>query len=312
MPLNTNSVALIIIFNHRYDKNIAILEELYKDRFPDIYHLVPFYDGDKENVIPVYENSFYFQGYIAQGLKSFYRSHYTHYFFIADDMILNPQINAENLTSILNLSESSCFIPRLATMPEVPAHWPHNRNAVNFDPYKKGVEIAGQIPSANEAEQKIKSWNITNGSFSYEQVYGKNSFKSLTDIKKSLLNYLTYLSDKYINGSALNKTKYPLVRSYSDICIVSKDTIKKFCHYCGAFAATDLFVELALPTALALSSSDIRTEKDLPLKGRALWNKEDYMILDKYANNLNLLLADFPKEYLYLHPIKLSKWSYSK
>jgi hypothetical protein len=38
-------VALLVIYNHRYDKNITRVEALYKKRFSHIYHVVPFYDG---------------------------------------------------------------------------------------------------------------------------------------------------------------------------------------------------------------------------------------------------------------------------
>jgi len=104
------SVALIIIYNHQYNKNIEILEQIYKGRFSNIYHLVPFYNGEKPNVIPVYENSYYFQGYVAQGFKSYFRKDYAHYFFIADDLILNPIIDETNYTSYLNLNSNSCFL----------------------------------------------------------------------------------------------------------------------------------------------------------------------------------------------------------
>ena len=77
-----NKVALIIIYNHKFDRNIDILENIYKDRFSNIYHLVPFYTGDKSNVISVYENSHYFQGYVAQGFKSYFKEEFEHYFFI--------------------------------------------------------------------------------------------------------------------------------------------------------------------------------------------------------------------------------------
>ena len=60
-------IALVVIYNHRFDGNISIVEDLYRERFSNIFHLVPFYDGDRPDVIPVYENSFQFQGYIAQG-----------------------------------------------------------------------------------------------------------------------------------------------------------------------------------------------------------------------------------------------------
>src|ERR1700743_1228199 len=99
-----NKVALIIIYNHRYDKNIELLEQIYKSRFSNIYHLIPFYNGNKENVIAVYDNSFYFEGYIAQGLKSYFKEDYTHYFFVADDMVLNPVVNEHNYAEHLKLS----------------------------------------------------------------------------------------------------------------------------------------------------------------------------------------------------------------
>src|SRR4030042_4685799 len=102
-----DKVALIIIYNHQYNKNIEILEKIYKDRFCNIYHLVPFYNGEKSNVIPVYENSHYFQGYIAQGFKIFYKKDYAHYIFIADDLILNPVINEKNYAIHFKLKKNS-------------------------------------------------------------------------------------------------------------------------------------------------------------------------------------------------------------
>ena len=308
MTPDTHSVALIVIFNHKYDKNIETIEALYKHRFQNIYHLVPFYDGEKENVIPVYENSFFFQGYIAQGLKYFYKDQYSHYIFIADDMILNPVINEANFREQLNLNPGTSFIPRMGSMPETERFWPHNRDAITFNPYKLGVEVRKEIPSPEDAEKILAGLNITNRGYSYSQVYGKISLRSFKDVKKSFFNFCNYFTDRYIHGASLKKTRYPLVRSYSDICIVSRDSIKKFCHYCGVFASTDLFVELAIPLSLALSSEDIRTEKDLKLKGRALWTKEDYVLLDRFSNNLSALLSNFPEDYLYLHPVKLSMW----
>src|SRR5205085_6532757 len=89
-PPNSNSVAdrgaplsaspaLVIIYNHQYDENIERLEHLYKRRFGSIFHLVPFYRGSRSNVVPVYENSHYFQGYIAQAFRAFFREDFSHY-----------------------------------------------------------------------------------------------------------------------------------------------------------------------------------------------------------------------------------------
>lgn len=52
-----DKIALMVIYNHRYDNNIPIIEDLYNNKFSHIYHIVPFYDGDKRNVISVYDSS---------------------------------------------------------------------------------------------------------------------------------------------------------------------------------------------------------------------------------------------------------------
>ena len=93
------------------------------------------------------------------------------------------------------------------------------------------------------------------------------------------------------------------------IYIVSSDAIKQFCHFCGIFATTKLYVEVGLPTSLVLSAQEIITEKDLKLKGEAICTDEQYKILDKYKSNLCSLLEDFPEHCIYIHPVKLSKWN---
>lgn len=42
-----SDVALIVVYNHRYDRNIEVVERIYAGRFSNIFHLVPFYDGTK-------------------------------------------------------------------------------------------------------------------------------------------------------------------------------------------------------------------------------------------------------------------------
>ena len=107
---------------------------------------------------------------------------------------------------------------------------------------------------------------------------------------------------------------YPLVCSYSDIVIVSKNTIKQFCAYCGAFAANELFVEFAMPTALLLSSNDVVTEIQIGARGEIYWTYEKHEslnyeeVMKPYGYDLHILLQNFPQTSLYIHPIKLSKW----
>ncbi len=290
-----SKVALIIIYNHQYNKNIDILEKIYKERFSTIYHLVPFYSGKKENVIPVYESSFYFQGYISQGLKTFYNENCEHYFFIADDMILNPIVTENNYREILNLNSNSSYIPRLDSIHKF---WKDYNvkveKAYKFNPNAKGVEVKNILPSYEEALKLLNDHGVEIGKLSLNQISNSGYSRLFAPLLKHFKIY---------------QLPYPLTSSYADICIVSSTAIKDFALYCGIFAALDLWVEVALPTALAFSARDIVKDAQLKIKGRALWSESDYKLLEKYENNLSKLLSSFPKEYLYLHPIKLSKWS---
>ena len=156
--MEKKEVALIIIFNHRFDKNIDILEKIYRNRFSNIYHIIPFYDGDRPNVIPVYENSYCFQGYIAQGLKNYFSEKYSHYFFVADDLILNPEINENNFKEHLSLGEDTSYLPYFKTLHEVPVSkfWQWTRVAYEFRKNIVGVETSKELPSYDDA---LKSFN---------------------------------------------------------------------------------------------------------------------------------------------------------
>ena len=89
--------ALLVVYNHRYDKNIPVIDRIYANRFSYVCHLVPFYDGDQANVIAVYDSSHYFQNYIAQAYTHLKDKGFTHFFIVADDMILNPLVDENNL-----------------------------------------------------------------------------------------------------------------------------------------------------------------------------------------------------------------------
>lgn len=317
------SVALVVIYNHRYDGNISIVEDLYRERFREIFHLVPFYDGDRPNVIPVYESSFYFQGYMAQGLPHFFRPEFKHYLFIADDLILNPAVNEDNYHLHLGLDEDSSFIPNLISLHELKNYWSRTREAYEFKVKRKGVEIVNELPSCDEALALFRAHGLEIRPLRHRQVFPSAGlsagdwFKMIARKQKQLFHHLTdgVMKWKY-------NLSYPLAGSYSDICAVSAGTVRRFAHCCGVFAAAGLHAELAIPTSLVLSSGHIVTEKDLSLRGRAFWpdgwNRlhgendlahDELKELDRYNNNLGNLLQNFPEGYLYLHPVKLSRWT---
>lgn len=284
-------VALIIIYNHQYIRNIEIIERIYHDRFEYIYHLMPFYNGEKKNVISVYECSFFFQGYVAQGFINFYNERFDHYFFVADDLLLNPLINENNYKEYFNLNNHTCFLPDFISLHEREEWWPRVGEAFRYDINTPGVEVKGQIPDYDHALQLFNKFGLEIKPLRFDQIYNVKINDKLT-VKYNL--------------------PYPFVGSYSDIFIISSNIIRQFCHYCGVFAATRLFVEIGLPTAMVLSAGEIVTEKNLQLQGKALWTESDYLIIEKFNKNFQRLFREFPQNLLYIHPIKLSQWHQKK
>lgn len=333
--LPKKNVALIIVFNHRYDKNIEILEKIYEGRFSYIYYLVPFYDGDKPNVIPVYENSHYFQGYFVQGFKQYFQERFLHYFFVADDIVLNPNINENNYQQSFNLSGSTSFIPEVYSLDNIndnmlycsPAtlkdgiakyknknvekwNWCRVLEAYSYNPKKDGVESANELPGYEEASALLRKHGININKLSYADVFGGPKIPYTFKIFKNNLKYLL----GHVVFRLKYELKYPLAGSYSDIVIVSHQSIKKFIHYCGVFTANKLFVELAIPTSLLFASNDVVTESQIEKKGQVFWphSKKRKLLYEqemkKYDYKLDKLISLFPKDKLYIHPVKLSKW----
>jgi hypothetical protein len=310
--MNTGSkVALVVIFNHRYDSNIEQVERIYRKRFSYIYHLVPFYDGDRPNVIPVYESSHRFQGYIAQAMWAISppRADFSHYLFIADDLLLNPAIDETNCRQHFRLAnEDTSFINFLHT-PDAFKDWKRAGELPLWDTNHLGMEAGGELPDYATALQLIERHTGEAGEMRLEKVYTryylKKCLQRLGDCpKKDFRRQLKYLF------KPKHDLAYPMVSSYSDIFAVGAKAMKDFCHYCGVFAATGLFVEVALPTALAMASKYLITDRDMALHGEALWTEADAAFLKQYNLNLQKLLDNFPPDMQFLHPIKLSKWRF--
>ncbi len=391
------SVALIIVYNNRYEENIEVLEKLYRGRFSHMYHLMPFYHGGKSNVIPVYEISIYFQGHLAQGLRHYFREEYVHYLFVHDDLMLNPAINEMNYQDFFQLGEHSSFLTHINNL-NGGVFWSWLRDNYNYNPINASNdplrEAARELPSYDEALQILKrsqagTFKFTTQPFRYAQLHAeahmsishlwfnllsseisrciieplrrlredifRERVRTLYDVPRYIMQSLKRLREyifrkrwrvlhdmprymiqsmesvvakmPYILNIYKHKIKrvfttltnyryhatYPLVIGWSDLVIVSAKNIKEFCHYCGVFAATDLFAEIAIPTALMLSEAEIVTQKELGHSTTTvmcfLTIKQQLGYRVQYKKQLTSLLADFPENTLFIHPIKLSQWN---
>lgn len=177
--MNENKLALMVIYNHRFDKNIELIEKLYSPSFSNIFHIIPFYDGNKENVIPVYESSYQFEGYISQAYTHLKKQNFTHFFIIADDLLLNPKINEHNLWEKIGINYDECAIPcNLRLLHDQHKFWDWTINAMKYTINVKGVEIEKILPNVKTANECLKKNGIIIKKFlgihSYlKAIYGK-------------------------------------------------------------------------------------------------------------------------------------------
>ena len=313
-----SDVCLVIIFNHRYDKNLPILEDMYKDRFSDRYYLIPFYDGDMQNVVPVYGRSIFFETYIAQGANVFFKKEYKHYLFIADDMIICPEINELNYKSFFEVADGQNWIPALTPLHKMPKYWIGTMSAFLYRRKQKYVESSNELLSLEDAYTKMNQQGLDIKPLSRYDLFKEWSWSTsfMADKLRLILRMLTWLKNPFKKVYNLD---YPMVGSYSDILLVSGENLRSFAHFCGVFGATCLFVEVAIPTALVLSSDKkIVTEKVTRRRGKAYWFSSEVPFwegegsqwddIEKEYKNLRDMIERFPKNQLYIHPVKLSKW----
>lgn len=149
------NICLLVIYNHRYTNNIPTIEKLYKHKFKNLYHIIPFYEGDNKNVIPVYESSYYFQGYISQAYQHIKDKGYSHYFIIADDMLINPCINDNNLFTKIGIDDDEVYFPNFRSL-NIPPNWIWKSKALNWTLNQPGIEVQSILPKADEVKSIFK------------------------------------------------------------------------------------------------------------------------------------------------------------
>lgn len=296
-----NKIALLVIYNHRYDKNIPRIDQIYTGRFSHVFHIVPFYDGEKDNVIPVYDNSFQFQGYISQAYQHLKNDGFTHYVVVADDMVINPQLNEHNFFELSGIHEDTCFTHKFCDAKVINPGWWHAKDIVRFSTSYRGVEIDNILPSKEQAQQLFTAHGFQTRmvpEWPYQNL--RRSVKEFLLEKRRMIRLKLFRKVYY---------RYPLVCGYSDMIVVPTDIMPRFCQYCGAFAAARLFVEVAIPTSMALCSSKLQEIKDIKMNQFIIFPKEkDKNILTEANFSYNELVRLFPSDMLYIHPVKLSKW----
>ena len=249
MEMNTGEIrnadiCLVVIFNHRYDENITKLRIIYQNRFHKMRFLVPFYDGEDKDVIPVYECSYQFSGYLIQAYNKLIADGAKYYFFIADDLILAPDINEDNVLQLLKMQGREIFAISVNPLnSEGMCVWPHARfSSVPF--LKERTQWKNSIPNYQDALDKFQLFFDQPYLEEYTDAFFKNGSEQISQKEK----------DDFIqrNGNGL-AIPYPMAYGYSDIFMIKAEAFFPIARLCGVFSAMNMFAEISLPTAIVLS-----------------------------------------------------------
>jgi len=295
------NICLSFVFNNQFEKNIPKLRTLYGNRFSTIRYLSPFSRNQDPEIIQICETSIHFQGYFAQSFRHLPKN-CDYYVFCGDDLILNPCLNESNLIDCLNCNESS-YIKYLNPIWEHSFAWHKFEECNRFTENEYTIPYQNLLPSRNELLKIYECHGL------YYRNLGFHNFKGVKE-KKVTTNRIKSGVSYFLRNGIKHFINYPLVEGYSDFIVVPQRHLELFCHYCGIFAAMNLWVDSAIATALILTGSEVTTEKHSYYSGTEYWNGDElYKRLKPINNKLDKIADIFKENELYIHPIKLSSYS---
>ena len=111
MDTSSRKTALVVLFNHQYDRNIPVIREIYSRRFSFFFQLMPNYRGDAPDVCSVFGNSFQFYNYILQARERIRNLDGDYILIIGDYLLLNPRFDEFSTPSLLGIhGEDTCYL----------------------------------------------------------------------------------------------------------------------------------------------------------------------------------------------------------
>jgi hypothetical protein len=295
-------VCLVVIFNHRFEKNIEKLRKVYKRRFSNVMFVLPFYQSKDPDVYTAYEASYFFQNHINQAFHNFDTDAYDHYVFIGDDLVLNPALNENNIIGELKIGRDEGYMKEIMPFDKVHHLWADKFNITTVFS-NPGFDYTGQLPNLAEQLQVMQRYRVG---------FKKQTLKNLLS-RKAKFSVLQLARYKNLPVSVYRLLKgyrppIPLVTSYADFFVVPRSAMKQFTHICGVYGALNLWVEAAIPTALLLSCDKVLTEgSSSAWYGTEIWGKKNKIQFEANIKTYNDLKGRFKASELYIHPVKLSK-----
>jgi hypothetical protein len=310
-------VSALFLFNSRFEPNVPVLDKLYRERFSRRKYIMPFATKRQDNVIPVREVGWYFSGHLAQAADAFIEPDVTHYVVISDDLFVNPAIDEHNLLDKLAISEQSAWITSLAVTEALRNSWEWAADAAYHFRRMSATDAFRLLPPPADALERYRRLGLAPAGSPMPRSAADLRFAFGTLPRNSRAIFLESLS-------MLGKpSPFPSLAGYSDFLVVPANAIREFTFWCGVLAALNIFAEIAVPTALALSCDAIATElilgdhfahpaarrrTDAPLKGQILDFAGTEAFGESRGWSRRRLTDEFPEDWLYVHPIKFSRW----
>jgi len=301
-------IALCIIYNHSFVRNIEVLDRLYASGFDRILHIVPNHQSTRKDVLTAYRSSHVFQGYLADNRSTIEALGTDYVAFVADDCLLNCQCIVDEVIVGIDRTQASGFFPGFAAPLAAPSawKWAHTLPTVSrfFGPPRlANPQIEGwleSLPNLERARSALRRYDAA-------------ELRLERPTRDDLLNYsaVERASVDALFGEAMAiELPFPFVRGLADFFVLHKNYVADFLHYCGVFSSLNLWVEVAIPTAAALLERKIVFAKDLGLKFDWAWTdprrsprwSQPTELADVYR-----MIQDMPDHMLFRHPVKLSK-----
>lgn len=316
--------ALIVLYNHNYEKNLPTIRKIYGERFSQILQLMPFYYGNDADVVPVYGNSFVFHTYIAQAKERMKQLDCDDFLIVGDDVLLHPDFNETSTHELLNLAPGAFYLDDIVNISDG-EYYRAVKEASNFTTTPPGLDSSAnrKAPTYEEAETILKKKGYLTDTLMkkakpYWLPFEKPLMGNLYKNYRVLRARAWHLRNTLKNRLFPKRMSYPCVFGYSDIISVPRERLDEWCNLLEIFATWQMFVELAIPTAtLLLTDAQISKSADTAKKTGNVWYPQSPAhfsatsalineLSEKCDKKISKLAEYFPQEYLYLHPVKLS------
>ena len=274
---------------------------------------MPFYDGIDSDVIPVYESSWQFQGFLIQAYEKLKNIPCTHYLFVADDVIIHPDLNEMNFATQMNIQNKKFLISGFGPLNHPNAftwYWTVGSSKPFYD---RSTEWRGSLYTYEEAMAKFKDFF----GVAYKEVYDKDFFGNPNKPGNTVIGrwnnaeeHSKVVAEFIKSNGGSTKIPYPMTyRGYcADIFCVDKGSLFEFSRLCGIFSAMNMFVEIAIPTAVVLTYKKDEVQFFPADSRKMLWGKDRTDFENKYDKDFNRLYNEWEEKILFVHPVKLSRW----